>query len=98
MKKKSFLQIAALLISVSLAAGCSLPDIEITTVTKESDPVEASVSTEEQPAEDTANKENTPEETSVSEDGEQKPVEITDIAKPYRDTELLIYDMPDEKE
>lgn len=98
MKKKSFLQIAALLISVSLAAGCSLPDIEITTVTKESDPVETSVSTEEQPAEDTANKENTPEETSVSEDGEQKPVEITDIAKPYRDTELLIYDMPDEKE
>ncbi|MGN0655701.1 MAG: hypothetical protein ACI4KR_02825 [Ruminiclostridium sp.] len=98
MKKKSFLQIAALLLSVSLAAGCSVPDIQISTVTKETDAAVTSETTEP-PTDDTANEEKTPEETSASsEDGEQKPVEITDITKPYADTELRIYELPDEKE
>ncbi len=99
MKKKSFLQIAALLLSFSLAAGCSVPDIQISTVTKETDAAVTSETTSEQSVSDTAKEEKTPEETSASSgEGEQKPVEITDITKPYADTELLIYELPDKKE
>ena len=96
MKKKSFLKLAALLISVSLAAGCSVPDTETSTSTKETAAAEAK---SEPPVSDTAKEEKTPGETSVSSEAEEpKTVEINDFTKPFGDTEFRVYEAPEGKD
>ena len=90
MKKKSFSGIAALLLSVSLAAGCSISDIR---------PKETNDSVTSEIVSETAVGDTAQIETSLSsEDEAEKPVEITDFTKPYEGTELRIYELPEEKD
>ncbi|MGN0577777.1 MAG: hypothetical protein ACI4J4_04065 [Ruminiclostridium sp.] len=94
--KKSFLKSAALLLSVSLIAGCNISGVEISTVTKETEVSEASA---EPPVSDTAKEEETTGEASASsEAGEPKPVEINEITAPFGDTALRVYELPEDKD
>lgn len=85
MKKKCFLKIAALLLSVFLASGCDDSDTQPKSVASET-------------ASETSVSDTVKEGTDSSVTDAKKPIKITDFTKPYEGTELRIYELPEEKD